>query len=94
MFVHGARFPVRCFSFVGYVTISRLRSGPYWRLGPRQPLSQDKRDIFVDRAGMGLLFLHAQFGQHVDNDARLDLKLSCQLVNSDFLHSGNCYITP
>jgi hypothetical protein len=43
-------------------------------------------NLFVDRAGVRLFLVHAQFGQHVDDDAGLDLKFPSQLVNSNFLH--------
>jgi hypothetical protein len=42
-------------------------------VGAGKTLFHDQRHIFVDRAGMRLFLLHAQFGQHVENDAGLDL---------------------
>ena len=51
-------------------------------------------NLFVYGAGMRLFLLHTQFGQHVDDDAGLDLKFPSQLVDSDFLHRRDCWITP
>jgi hemin uptake protein HemP len=55
-----------------------------------QTVFESDGDIFIDRAGVRLLFLHAQFGQQVENDSRLHLELPGQLVDSDFLHRRNC----
>jgi hypothetical protein len=41
--------------------------------------------IEVKRARMRLLFSDADFGQEVDQDFGLDLKLPGQLVNSDLI---------
>jgi hypothetical protein len=46
------------------------------------PLDSD-RHVFVNRAGMRLLFLDAELGQQLQYLVRLDFKLACQLVNSD-----------
>jgi hypothetical protein len=35
------------------------------RFGSRQATPELQRDVFIDRAGVGLLFLHAQCGQHL-----------------------------
>jgi hypothetical protein len=59
-----------------------------------QSVSQRQRDIFVNRTGMRFFLLHAQFRQQVENDARFYFELPRQLVNSDFLHRRNCYLTP
>lgn len=64
----------------------RIRSAPLAILvrdGVSEPLFDRDRYIFVNRAGMGLLFLNAQLGQHLEDDVRLDLKLPGQLVNPD-----------
>jgi hypothetical protein len=45
------------------------------------------RRVLVQRAGVGLLFCHAQFREQVENALRLDLELSRQLINADFAHS-------
>jgi len=42
--------------------------------------------ILVHRAGVGLLFGDAKLRQQVEDNARFDLELSCQLVNSNFSH--------
>jgi hypothetical protein len=49
-----------------------------------------ERHILVDRTGVRLLLLHAQFRQHVDNDAWLYFKLTSQLIDPDFLHRRDC----
>jgi hypothetical protein len=43
-------------------------------------------DIFVDRAGVGLLLGHAQLGELVQNLVRLDLQLPSQLINANLVH--------
>jgi hypothetical protein len=43
-------------------------------------------DVIIDRAGVGLLFGNAELWQHVDDGMRGDLKLPCQLIDSDFAH--------
>jgi len=43
-------------------------------------------DIVVQRAGMGFLLGHSQFGEHVENSLRLYLKLPRQLVDAGFSH--------
>jgi hypothetical protein len=63
-------------------------------VGSVEAAFQFNGNLFVDRAGMRLLLVHAQFGQHVDDNAGLHLKLPSQLVNSDFLHRRDCWITP
>lgn len=61
----------------------------------QKPIAQLERHILVHRAGMRLLLLHTQFGQHVDDYARFYLKLPCQLVDSDFLHRKySFYVIP
>jgi hypothetical protein len=35
---------------------------------------------------MGLLVADPQFGEQLENALRLNLQLSCQLVNADLLH--------
>jgi hypothetical protein len=47
-------------------------------------------NLFVDRARVRLFLLHAQFGQHVDDDAGLYFQFPSQLVDSDFLHRRDC----
>lgn len=42
-----------------------------WRVGAGQTAPQLQRDIFIDRARMRLLLLHAQLRQQVENDAGL-----------------------
>jgi hypothetical protein len=39
--------------------------------------------VFINRAGMRLLLLDTEFRQQLQDLVRLDLKLACQLVNSD-----------
>jgi hypothetical protein len=62
---------------------------------PKQPVAQLQRNVFIDRTGVRLLFLHTQFRKHIDDYAGLHLKLPSQLVNSDFLHRKYCfYVIP
>jgi hypothetical protein len=35
-----------------------------------QAIAQCERHLFIDRTGVRLLFLHAQVGQQIENDAR------------------------
>jgi hypothetical protein len=57
-----------------------------WSVRSKKPFAKLKRDIFIYRAGVRFLLLHAQFGQHFDDHARFYFKLPRQLVDSDFLH--------
>lgn len=57
------------------------------RVGYAKMLAQQDRDVFVDRAGMGLLFRNAQLGQEVQDPAGLDLQLPREFVDSDLFHS-------
>ncbi len=43
--------------------------------------------VVIDGAGVRFLLGHAEFGQHLEDLVRGDLKLSRQLVYADFLHS-------
>jgi hypothetical protein len=42
--------------------------------------------VFIDRAGVRLFFLHAQFGEPVQNLMSLHLQLPRQLVDPNLLH--------
>ena len=69
---------------------SRRLSGSAIRLQvghiePVQPAQLDG-DVFVDGAGMRLLFRHAQFGEPIQNFVSLDFQLPRQLVDSNLLH--------
>jgi len=55
-----------------------------------QPVAQRDRDIFVHRAGMGLLLLDSQLRQEIENDTGLNFKLARQLVYPNFLHRRDC----
>ena len=48
--------------------------------------AQAHRYVFVDRAGMGLLFGDPQFGEPVKDFVRLDFQLPRQLINANLLH--------
>ena len=43
-------------------------------------------DVFVDRAGMGLLLGYAQLGELVQNLVRFDFQLPSQLINANLVH--------
>ena len=53
---------------------------------PRQPLPDEFRGAFIDRAGVRLLLRDAKLWQHVEYFVRGNLQLPCQLVNADFTH--------
>jgi hypothetical protein len=46
---------------------------------------QFESDIFVDRAGVGLLLRYAQFGKLVQDLMRFDFQLPSQLINANLL---------
>jgi hypothetical protein len=48
--------------------------------------AQFEGDIFVDRAGVGFLLCHAQFGKLVQDLVCLDFQLPSQLINTNLLH--------
>jgi hypothetical protein len=48
---------------------------------------QFERDIFVDRAGVGLLLCYAQFGKLVQDLVCFDFQLPSQLINTNLLHN-------
>jgi hypothetical protein len=51
-----------------------------------QQAAQPDRHVFIDGAGVGLLFGNAQFGQPVQDLVGLDFELPCQLVDANLLH--------
>src|ERR1035438_101806 len=53
---------------------------------PAEQPPQFDGDIFVDRAGVGLLFGYAQLRQPVQDLVRLNLELPSQLVNTNLVH--------
>jgi hypothetical protein len=57
-----------------------------WSIRSKKPFAKLERDIFIYRAGVRSLLLHAQFGQHFDDHSGFYFKLPRQLVDSDFLH--------
>ncbi len=50
------------------------------------PLPDYFRHRVVNGTGVGLLLGNAELRQHVDDGVRGDLKLPCQLVDSNFTH--------
>jgi hypothetical protein len=66
-----------------------LGSGAGFRVGNIQPIKtpQADRHVFVDGAGMRLLFRDAQLGEPVQDFVSLDFQLPGQLVDSNLLHS-------
>jgi hypothetical protein len=93
---YGATFCRRLFAhawgflvMILQMTIRGFRNLSLRAARASQTLSQNERDILVDRARMRLLFLDTQFGQQVNDDAGLDFKFTCQLVNSNFLHRAD-----
>jgi hypothetical protein len=55
-------------------------------IGASNTAAELERHIFINRTGVRLFLLHAQFGQHVEYDTGFYFKLPRQLINSNFLH--------
>lgn len=72
---------------VGAVPLGAVR-------GTCQTRAQLNRYILFDGTRVRLLLLHSQFRQEIEYNARLHFKLARQLVDSDFLHRGDCWVTP
>jgi hypothetical protein len=49
-------------------------------------LPDDFGHWLIYRAGVGFLLGDTELGQHVDNGVRGDLKLPCELIDSNFTH--------
>jgi hypothetical protein len=62
--------------------VMRHGAGTFTKQARPKPLG----DIFVDGAGMGLLFRYTELWQHVDDRVRGNFELSCQLVDTNFHH--------
>ncbi len=50
------------------------------------PLTDYFRYWFINGTGVGLLLGNAELGQHVNDGVRGDLKLPCELIDSNFTH--------
>jgi hypothetical protein len=50
------------------------------------PLTDYFRHWLINGTGVGLLLGHAELGQHVNDGVRGDLKLPCELIDSNFTH--------
>jgi hypothetical protein len=74
------------------IVVVRVAIGVFgmWSIGSDQAGSQFDSNVFVNGAGVRFLFLHAQFRQQIEYDARFHFKLPRQLVNPNFLHRRNC----
>jgi hypothetical protein len=80
----------------GIMTLLRLRLGDSNRgvsfaahrsaRSTLHPLPDYFSHWLINGTGVRLLLAHAQFGQHVDDSVRGDLKLPCQLIDSNFTH--------
>jgi hypothetical protein len=57
-------------------------------VGHGEPVNatQLESHVFIDRAGMRLLFNDAQFGEPVEDLVSLDFQLSRQLIDPNLLH--------
>jgi hypothetical protein len=79
--------------FLGLV--ARLFSGPglVSRTFEAVQTAQLDGHVFIDRAGVRLLFGDAQFGKAVQDFVSLDLQLPCQLVNANLLHRQSDLLT-
>jgi len=51
------------------------------------PAAEVQHDIIIERTGVRLLLGDAQFRQQLQNDVRLDLEFSSQLVDANFTHT-------
>ncbi len=89
-FVSAVVVPTNVISVGAVIVAVVVYRSASWDARCKQAISQRYRDLFVDRAGMRLLFLHAQVRQQVENDARFYFKLPRQLVDPDFFHRRDC----
>ena len=66
------------------------------RLGRGEAIqrSQLDRHVFVDRAGVRLLFRYAELGKPLQNFMSFDFQLPCQLVDANLLHKYDCLRSP
>jgi hypothetical protein len=53
----------------------------------RNPAAEVQHDVIIERTGVRLLIGDAQFRQQLQNDVRLDLEFSSQLVDANFTHT-------
>jgi hypothetical protein len=51
------------------------------------PAAEVQHDVIIERTGVRLLIGDAQFRQQLQNDVRLDLEFSSQLVDANFTHT-------
>ena len=51
---------------------------------------QLETDLFIERAGMRLLLVHAQLGEQLEYDAGFNFKLPRQLIDPNFTHRRDC----
>jgi hypothetical protein len=79
----GVKILMFVISVVFMMSVGRTkRSG----IGTSQPAAEFQGNIFIHGTRVGLLLLHTQAGQHVEDDARFYFKLPRQLIDPDFLH--------
>jgi hypothetical protein len=81
---------LRLFFFLGYgdrrfVFVARVRDRQVRNILTVVATKLDC-NVFVDGAGVRLLFRDAKLGQQVEDLVRLDLQLPRQLINSDLSH--------
>jgi hypothetical protein len=53
----------------------------------RNAAPEIQHDVIIERTGVRLLIGDAQFRQQLQNDVRLDLEFSSQLVDANFTHT-------
>jgi len=53
----------------------------------RNAAAEIQHDVIIERTGVRLLIGNAQFRQQLQNDVRLDLEFSSQLVDANFTHT-------
>ena len=61
--------------------------GLFGKASTRNAAAEIQHDVVVERTGVRLLLGDAQFRQQLQNDVRLDLEFSSQLVDANFTHT-------
>ena len=77
--MRGSGFLVRDYRPMILVLFGSARS--------RHPAAEIQHDFIVERTGVRLFLCDAQFRQQLQNDVRLDLEFSSQLVDANFTHT-------
>jgi gamma-glutamylcysteine synthetase len=65
----------------------RFLFGLFGNATARHAAAEVQHDVIIERTGVRLLIGDAQFRQQLQNDVRLDLEFSSQLVDANFTHT-------